>query len=139
MVNCQEGLWLLKGSLHRPIAAKLNRCFNELIVFPLRFSFFANFTTGQRTPLWEVPEGVIVDPRDVMHKDLADFYMQAVVATKLSRCTPFYRLHGFGECKVSNVNVLWVRTLSYTTAVFDRVGNCVHAVAAGCVYVLHRW
>lgn len=44
-----------------------------------------------------------------MHKDLADFYMQAVVATKLSRCTPFYRLHGFGECKVSNVNVLWVR------------------------------
>eukprot|EP00752_Nemacystus_decipiens_P011999 g10638.t1 len=61
----------------------------------------------QRTPLWDVPEGVIVDPRDVMHKDLADFYMQAVVATKLSRCTPFYRLHGFGECKVSNVNVLW--------------------------------
>ena len=47
-----------------------------------------------------------------MHNDLADFYMQAVVATKLSRCTPFYRLHGFGECKVSNVNVLWVRTLS---------------------------
>lgn len=65
--------------------------------------------TGERTPLWDVPEGVVVDPRDVMHKDLADFYMQAAVATKLSRCTPFYRLHGFGECKVSNINVLWVR------------------------------
>eukprot|EP00903_Cladosiphon_okamuranus_P007739 g7498.t1 len=63
--------------------------------------------TRERTLLWDVPEGVLVDPRDVMHKDLADFYMQAVVATKLSRRTPFYRLHGFGECKVSNVNVLW--------------------------------
>lgn len=79
--------------------------------------------TGERTPLWNVPEGVVVDPRDVMHKDLADFYMQAVVATKLSRCTPFYRLHGFGECKVSNVNVLWVR-------MFSRF--------CSCWYVVHR-
>lgn len=66
---------------------------------------------GERTPMWEIPQGAVVDPRDVMHKDLADFYLQAAVATKLSRCTPFYRLHGFGECKVSNINMLWVRTL----------------------------
>ncbi|CAN0013431.1 unnamed protein product [Scytosiphon promiscuus] len=58
-------------------------------------------------PVWDIPEGAAVDPRDVMHKDLADFYLQAVVATKMSRCTPFYRLHGFGECRVSNINVLW--------------------------------
>lgn len=60
-------------------------------------------------PAWDIPEGTVVDPRDVMHKDLAEFYLQAAVATKVSRCTPFYRLHGFGKCKVSNINVLWVR------------------------------
>ncbi|CAM9614965.1 unnamed protein product [Pylaiella littoralis] len=58
-------------------------------------------------PAWDIPEGTVVDPRDVMHKGLADFYLQAAVATKVSRCTPFYRLHGFRKCKISNINVLW--------------------------------
>lgn len=80
--------------------------------------------------MWDVPEGFIVDPRDVMHKDLADFYMQAVVATKLSRCTPFYRLHGFGECKVSNVNVLWVRMFALLLFSFVLVCCCTQQLAA---------
>ena len=59
--------------------------------------------------MWDIPDGGVVDPRDVMHEDLAEFYLEAVVASKMSRCTPFYRLHGFGNCKISNVNVLYVR------------------------------
>ncbi|CAM9987956.1 unnamed protein product [Ectocarpus fasciculatus] len=58
-------------------------------------------------PVWDIPEGAVVDPRDVMHKDLAEFYLQAAVAAKVSRSTPFYRLHGFSSCEISNVNVLW--------------------------------
>ncbi|CAB1105304.1 unnamed protein product [Ectocarpus sp. CCAP 1310/34] len=58
-------------------------------------------------PVWDIPEGALVDPRDVMHKDLADFYVQAAVAAKVSRSTPFYRLHGLRSCEISNVNVLW--------------------------------
>ncbi|CBN75662.1 expressed unknown protein [Ectocarpus siliculosus] len=62
---------------------------------------------GDGLPVWDIPEGALVDPRDVMHKDLAEFYVQAAVAAKVSRSTPFYRLHGFTSCEISNVNVLW--------------------------------
>lgn len=63
-------------------------------------------------PAWDIPEGAKVDPRDVMHTNLAEFYLQAAVATKTSRCTPFYRLHGFGKCKISNINMHWVSIFS---------------------------
>lgn len=63
---------------------------------------------GDGLPVWDIPEGALVDPRDVMHKDLAEFYLQAAVAAKVSRSTAFYRLHGFRSCEISNVNVLWV-------------------------------
>lgn len=60
------------------------------------------------TPLSDVPEGDVVDPRDVMQKDLADFYLQAAAATKISRCTPCYRLHRLCGSKISNVNIFYV-------------------------------
>lgn len=68
-----------------------------------------NTPAGEGAAYSELPEDDIVDPRDVMHEDLATFYLEAAAATKVSRCTPFYRLHRICNSKISNVNIFWVR------------------------------
>lgn len=94
----------------RSLAAVLEHTHNKVGVHQTYILVSISYSpAGDRKPLWDIPEGVVVDPRDVMHENLAEFYLQAVVASKMSRCTPFYRLHGFGNCKISNVNVLYVR------------------------------
>lgn len=45
----------------------------------------------------------IVDPIDVMHKDLADFYINAGATTNIARCTAVFRLHEIMGSRISNV------------------------------------
>lgn len=51
----------------------------------------------------------IVDPRDVMHEDLADFYINAGATTNVARCTAVYRLHEVMNSRISNIKFnVWV-------------------------------
>lgn len=65
----------------------------------------------------EVPEDEdIVDPRDVMHEDLAEFYINAAATTNIARRTAVYRLHEVMDSRISNIKFnIWVS--ERTTAV----------------------
>lgn len=45
----------------------------------------------------------ILDPRDVMHEDLADFYITAQATTNIARCTATYNLHEIMGSRISNI------------------------------------
>lgn len=84
-------------------------------------------TPSAESPASDKAEGMVVDPQDVMQKDLADFFLQAAAATKVSRLTPFYHLHKILGSRISNINLLYVSILSGFAVL---ASNTPHFIAA---------